>query len=95
MSDTPTSSSMFDNLAEVPAEALQASLCRLMTCYSLHPCQIKARTIVRIISALLQHPDLGHWQPQQQIYLQLLETWAGIAAVRITGNKSRAATSLH
>lgn len=83
-----------DNLTEVPAPALQASLCRLMTCYSLHPCQMKARTIVRILSALLQHPDLRHWPPQHQIYLQLLETWSQVAAVQINV-QAPAAANLH
>jgi hypothetical protein len=94
MHDSATSPPAEWHPAEVPVNALQASLCRLMTCYSLQPCQMKARTIVKILSALLQHPELRQWPPQQQIYLRLLETWGQIAAVRIPATANRNA-ALH
>lgn len=65
--------------ASVPLGALQASLFRLMTLYSVMPCLGKARTIVRLLSALIQHPDLRGWPPQQEIYLQMLDTWNQLA----------------
>jgi len=72
--------------AAVPLGALQASLFRLMTLYSVMPCTGKARTIVRMLSALIQHPDLRGWPLLQEIYLQMLDTWnqlaRGPAAVR-------------
>ena len=76
--------------ATVPLGALQASLFRLMTLYSVMPCLGKARTIVRLLSALIQHPDLRDWPPQQEIYLQMLDTWNQLAheaaAVRCVDN---------
>lgn len=65
--------------ASVPLGALQASLFRLMTLYSVMPCLGKARTIVRLLSALIQHPDLRGWPLQQEIYLQMLDTWNQLA----------------
>jgi len=65
--------------ASVPLGALQASLFRLMTMYSVMPCLDKARTIVRMLSALIQHPDLRGWPPQQQMYLEMLDTWNQLA----------------
>lgn len=65
--------------ANVPLGALQASLFRLMTLYSVMPCLGKARTIVRMLSALLRHPDLKDWPPQQAIYQQMLDTWRQLA----------------
>jgi len=65
--------------ADVPLGALQASIARLMTLYSVMPCIGKARTIARLLSALIQHPDLERWPPQQQIYLQMLDTWNQLA----------------
>jgi len=54
--------------ADVSIGALQASLFRLMTLYSVMPCLGKARTIVRLLSALIQHPDLKDTPTQQEIY---------------------------
>lgn len=65
--------------ASVPLGALQASLFRLMTLYSVMPCHGKARTIVRMLSALLRHPDLQDWPPQKEIYRQMLDTWSQLA----------------
>ncbi len=63
----------------VPLGALQASLFRLMTLYSVMPCLGKARTIVRMLAALIQHPDLKDWPPQQAIYRDMLDTWRQLA----------------
>lgn len=65
--------------ATVPLGALQTSLFRLMTLYSVMPCGAKARTIARLLSALIRHPDIRAWPPQQDIYLQMLDTWHQLA----------------
>ncbi len=67
------------NSASVPLAALQASLFRLMTLYSVMPCHSKARTIVRMLSALIYHPDLNSGPPLQAVYLQMLDTWTQLA----------------
>lgn len=93
--DQPT---MTPDPAEVSLGTLQASLFRLMTLYSVMPCLGKARTIVRLLSALIQHPDLKDWPPQQAIYLQMLDTWRQLAhepaAVRCV-DESASAAALH
>lgn len=75
--------------AGVSIGALQASLFRLMTLYSVMPCLGKARTVVRLLSALIQHPELKDSPTQQEIYLQMLDTWHQLAhetaAVRCVG----------
>lgn len=63
----------------VPLGALQASLFRLMTLYSVMPCLGKARSIVHLLSALLRHPDLQTRPSHRQIYLQMLDTWNQLA----------------
>lgn len=96
---------MTDNLhtdipdpADVSIGALQASLFRLMTLYSVMPCLGKARTVVRLLSALIQHPDLRDSPTQQEIYLQMLDTWQQLAhqtgAIRCVGN-AQASASFH
>lgn len=76
---TPDPAAADINPASVPLGALQASLFRLMTLYSVMPCHGKARTIVRMLSALINHPDLHNWPPQQAIYQQMLDTWTQLA----------------
>ena len=84
--------------ADVSIGALQASLFRLMTLYSVMPCLGKARTIVRLLSALIQHPDLKDAPTQQEIYLQMLDTWHQLAhdtaSVRCVG-KAQSAAPFH
>lgn len=65
---------------DVPLPALQASISRLMTLYHVQPCPGKAHAIVRLIGALLEHPEHEHWEPMTDIYQHLLQTWSSIAA---------------
>lgn len=64
---------------DIALGTLQASLFRLMTLYTVMPYLGKARTIVRLLNALIQHPALAHEPLQQQIYLQMLDTWNQLA----------------
>lgn len=85
--------------AAIPLGALQASLFRLMTLYSVMPCLGKARTIVRMLLALLQHPDLDDSPPQRAVYRDMLDTWTQLAqstnAVRFVGGGGGDGVSFH
>lgn len=67
------------NPADIGLGNLQASIFRLITLYTVMPCPGKARTIVQLLKALIQHPDLAREPLQQQIYLQMLDTWQQLA----------------
>lgn len=97
MSHSSLTEAELENLGTVPLGALQASLIRLMTLYSVMPCLGKARTIVRMLSALTRHPELQKWPPQRDIYREMLDTWSQLAqspaAVRLVDDERP--TSLH
>lgn len=69
-----------EQVQETPAACLLSSLTRLMTQYALRPTPGAAGAVVRVLSALLVHPQVCRNALLHNTYGRMLPHWQGLMA---------------
>ena len=65
--------------ANIPLECLQASLARLMTRFAYAPCADGAQAILRLLAALVDHPEVVASPVLDRTYRWTLFHWHALA----------------
>ena len=65
--------------AGIPLECLQASLVRLMTRCAYAPCADGAKAVLRLLVALVEHPDVAASPALDKTYRWTLFHWRALA----------------